>query len=130
MKHTITVPETLGIVIPVYHSTESVRQLLYEIQNELKDFCSYHIYLVDDSNNSSISAYLNQFCIGKDITLITLAKNCGQQNAVLCGLNFAHKHPVVLTMDDDLQHPASFIPILYCKLMEGFNLVYAIPENT
>ncbi len=122
-------PEALGIVIPVYRSTESVKQLLSQIKSTLKDFCTYHIYLVDDSNDSAVSSYLKQFCTGKEITIITLSQNYGQQNAVLCGLHFACKHPVILTMDDDLQHPVSQIPLLYQKLLEGFDLVYAIPES-
>lgn len=122
-------PETLGIIIPVYGSTKSVKQLLEDLPQALRDVCTYHVYLIDDSNNETVSAYLKQHCTGKEITLITLNKNYGQQNAVLCGLTFVHKHPAVLTMDDDLQHPPSLIPALYQKLSEGFDLVYAIPEN-
>jgi glycosyltransferase involved in cell wall biosynthesis len=37
---------------------------------------------------------------------IRLSRNYGQQSALLCGIRAA-KHEIVLTMDDDLQHPVS-----------------------
>lgn len=122
-------PETLGIVIPVYHSTETVRILLEQLSIVLEPLCSYHVYLVDDSADAQTSAYLKKHCLAKKVTLITLKQNSGQQNAVLCGLRLACRHPAVLTMDDDLQHPPELIPALYRKLSEGFDLVYALPEN-
>lgn len=121
--------ETLGIIIPVYRSTETVRLLLEQLSIVLTPLCSYHVYLVDDSADFNISAYLKERCSGKQVTLITLAKNSGQQNAILCGLRFACQHPLVLTMDDDLQHPPEIVPALYRKLSEGFDLVYALPKN-
>lgn len=121
--------ETLGIVIPVYCSTESVRCLLSQLSAVLKDVCSYHVYLIDDSNRPDISLYLKENCQGSEVTLVTLEKNYGQQNAVLCGLRLAIHHPFLLTMDDDLEHPVSMVPQLYKKLSKGFDLVYALPEE-
>lgn len=121
--------EALGIIIPVYRSTETVRLLLERLSVVLTPFCSYHIYLVDDSADAAISAYLKEHCLQKQVTLITLAQNAGQQNAILCGLRFACRHPAVITMDDDLQHPPELIPALYEKLSAGADLVYALPEN-
>lgn len=122
-------PETLGIIIPVYRSTKSVKCLLDQLSKTLKGVCSYHIYLIDDSDSEDISLYLKENCVTSRVTLVTLLKNYGQQAAVLCGLHLACHHPFVLTMDDDLEHPVSFIPALYQKLSEGFDLVYGVPKT-
>lgn len=121
--------EGLGIIIPVYRSTLSVRLLLEQIHLTLKELCPFHIYLIDDSGSDTVSSYLKEHCKESYVTLITLKKNYGQQAAILCGLRFACRHEAVITMDDDLQHPADILPSLYQKLSEGFDLVYAIASN-
>jgi len=55
-------------------------------------------------------------------------RNYGQHNALLCGIRAA-KHEIVVTLDDDLQHPPEEIPKLVHKLAEGYDVVYGIPEK-
>ena len=59
---------------------------------------------------------------------IDLARNYGQHNALLCGIRAA-RHAVVVTMDDDLQHPPEEVPELLRKLEEGFDVVYGAAER-
>lgn len=54
---------------------------------------------------------------------INLLRNSGQQNALLAGIRDA-RYNIVVTMDDDLQHPPDQIPLLLDKLAEGFDVVY------
>jgi undecaprenyl-phosphate 4-deoxy-4-formamido-L-arabinose transferase len=58
---------------------------------------------------------------------IQLARNYGQHNALLCGIN-AVQGDIVVTLDDDLQNPPEEIPKLLKKLDEGFDVVYGIPD--
>ena len=53
-------------------------------------------------------------------------RNYGQHNAVLCGVRAA-KGDVVVTMDDDLQHPPEEIPKLLAALGEEVDVVYGTP---
>ena len=53
-------------------------------------------------------------------------RNYGQHNALLCGIRSA-KNDIVITMDDDLQHPPEEIHKLIEKMREGFDVVYGIP---
>jgi undecaprenyl-phosphate 4-deoxy-4-formamido-L-arabinose transferase len=55
-------------------------------------------------------------------------RNYGQHNAALCGIR-AVKHEIVVTIDDDLQHPPEEIPKLIQKLAEGYDVVYGTPEK-
>jgi undecaprenyl-phosphate 4-deoxy-4-formamido-L-arabinose transferase len=58
---------------------------------------------------------------------LNLMRNYGQHNALLCGIRAA-KYEVVVTMDDDLQHPPEEIPRLLARLEEGFDVVYGAPK--
>jgi undecaprenyl-phosphate 4-deoxy-4-formamido-L-arabinose transferase len=59
---------------------------------------------------------------------IDLVRNFGQHNALLAGIR-ASKGEVVVTMDDDLQHPPSEIPALLEALEGGADLVYGTPRE-
>ena len=55
-------------------------------------------------------------------------RNYGQHNSLLCGIRTA-QYDVVVTMDDDLQHPPEEIPKLLKKLSEGYDVVYGTPQK-
>jgi undecaprenyl-phosphate 4-deoxy-4-formamido-L-arabinose transferase len=59
---------------------------------------------------------------------LQLRRNFGQHNALLCGIRAAH-YEVIVTMDDDLQHPPEEIPKLVGLLDEGFDVVYGYPQQ-
>jgi undecaprenyl-phosphate 4-deoxy-4-formamido-L-arabinose transferase len=59
---------------------------------------------------------------------INMMRNYGQHNALLCGTRAA-RYEIVVTMDDDLQHPPEEIHILTEKLAEGFDVVYGSPRK-
>ena len=59
---------------------------------------------------------------------LNLMRNYGQHNALLCGIRAA-KYDVIVTMDDDLQHPPEEIPRLLEQLEQGFDVVYGAPEG-
>ena len=58
----------------------------------------------------------------------TLMRNYGQHNALLCGIRQA-QHEIIVTMDDDLQHPPGEIHKLLDKLSEGYDVVYGTPQH-
>jgi undecaprenyl-phosphate 4-deoxy-4-formamido-L-arabinose transferase len=55
-------------------------------------------------------------------------RNYGQHNATLCGVRTA-RYEVIVTMDQDLQHPPEEIPVLLAKLAEGYDVVYGAPRK-
>ena len=59
---------------------------------------------------------------------INLMRNYGQHNALLAGIRAAH-HPLIVTMDDDLQNPPEEIPHLLEALDENHDVVYGTPER-
>jgi undecaprenyl-phosphate 4-deoxy-4-formamido-L-arabinose transferase len=59
---------------------------------------------------------------------IHLMRNYGQHNALLCGIRAA-RYAIIITMDDDLQHPPQMIAALLAKLDEGYDVVYGTPQQ-
>lgn len=59
---------------------------------------------------------------------VNLMRNYGQHNALLCGIRLA-RHGVIVTMDDDLQHPPEEVHKLLEKLDEGYDVVYGTPQK-
>jgi glycosyltransferase involved in cell wall biosynthesis len=55
-------------------------------------------------------------------------RNYGQHNALLCGIRDA-RYEVIVTMDDDLQHPPEEIPKLLAKLDDNYDVVYGTPAH-
>ena len=121
--------KSLAIIIPVYRSTTSVYQLVCDLKNTWENVCPYHIFLIDDGNTTEVKAYLKAHCLLEHVTLVSLRKNYGQQNAVFCGLQRTGAYDYVAVMDDDLAHPVAVLQKMYEKIQEGFDLIYGIPAT-
>ena len=60
---------------------------------------------------------------------IRMSRNYGQHNALLCGIREA-RGDIIVTLDDDLQHPPEEIHKLLSKLLdERYDVVYGPPKN-
>ncbi len=114
-----------SIVIPVYNSQESLEELYFRIKKIFKSITvDYEIIMVDDcSQDRSWNVLLELHAHDPRVKIIQLMKNFGQQNALMCGLNYSQGE-YVITMDDDLQHPPEEIPKLMAKIKEGYDVVY------
>ena len=55
---------------------------------------------------------------------INLAKNFGQHNAIMAGLNYT-EGDLIIGMDDDMQNHPSQIPQFLEKIEEGYDIVSA-----
>ena len=119
---------TCSVVIPVYNSAESLPPLIKRLGTILPTFASaYEVILVNDSSPDNSWAVICDLVQSHDWILgINLMRNYGQHNALLCGIRQAH-YDLVITMDDDLQHPPEEIPKLLEKLDTGYDVVYGTP---
>lgn len=108
----------ITIVIPVYNSASTLEELTQRIDTTLKNY-SYQLILVDDGSKDASWEKLTKIksTYGSKVLAINLAKNFGQHNALMCGFSYA-KGDVVVTLDDDLQHPPEEILKLVRKYEE------------
>ncbi len=126
----IKISDMISIVIPVYNAENSLSELYSNLVEVLENIDEdYEIIFIDDfSLDNSYSEIKEITAADSKVKALKLAKNFGQQNAILCGFNYISGDYAV-TMDDDLQHKAEDIKLLYEKIKEGFDIVYAVPQN-
>src|SRR6266704_1606830 len=95
----------LSIVIPVYNGASSIAELVGALE-EISIEGGHEIVLVNDSSPDNslevCTALIDKARV--PITLVSLARNYGEHNAVMAGLRYASGAHVI-TMDDDLQNP-------------------------
>jgi undecaprenyl-phosphate 4-deoxy-4-formamido-L-arabinose transferase len=126
----------LSVVIPVYNSEAILRPLTDRLAPVLREIASdYELILVNDGSRDGSWSVVSELCAAhRWIRAIDMMRNYGQHNALLCGIRAA-RHDIVVTMDDDLQHPPEEIH----KLLEALgpaeiasgriDVVYGSPEK-
>jgi len=119
---------SISVVVPVFNSAESLRPLVERLDRALRGSAStFEILLVnDDSRDNSWEVVRSLARQHAHIRGINLMRNYGQHSAVLCGVRAA-RHEVIVTLDDDLQHPPEEIARLLAHLDLGWDLVYGTP---
>jgi glycosyltransferase involved in cell wall biosynthesis len=120
----------VSVVVPVYRSEAILPELVRRLGDVLGKLSpNYELVLVNDCSPDrswEIICQLQAQCAW--IRGINLMRNYGQHNALLCGIRAA-RYEVIVTMDDDLQHPPEEIPKLLTVLSEGYDVVYGTPEQ-
>jgi glycosyltransferase involved in cell wall biosynthesis len=126
----VFLPMNLSIVVPVYKGEMLIEPLVAQLSKTLPTFSErYEIILVNDgSPDNSWSVIQNLTYQYECVRGICMMRNYGQHNATLCGVRLA-RYEVVVTMDQDLQHPPEEIPLLLAKLEEGYDVVYGAPKK-
>ena len=121
---------SISIVTPVYNGEASVGELCRRLAEVLPRISAQHeIILVNDGSRDRSWETISELCSRSPVVRgFNLMRNYGQHNALLCGIRAA-KYDVIVTIDDDLQHPPEEIPRLLARLEEGFDVVYGAPET-
>lgn len=118
--------QALSVVIPAYNSA-AILPVLYARLKAVLDTLSpaCEIITVDDCSTDGSLAVLAAIArADQRVKVISLRKNAGYDNALLAGLH-ATTCPLVVTMDDDLQHAPEDIPALLAALRAGDDVIYA-----
>lgn len=121
---------SISVVVPVFNSEALLAELVERLWSVLASQApQFEVVLVNDGSYDRSWEVICELA-GKHrwVRGINLMRNYGQHNALLCGIRAA-RGDVVITMDDDLQHPPEEIPTLLAKLAEGFDVVYGIPSK-
>ena len=127
--------DSISVIIPAYRSSESLPPLIAELERVLPTLTGgapFEVIIVNDGSPDG----------GKTWTVIrelaaryawvhgvNMMRNYGQHNALLCGIRHAH-YELIVTIDDDLQHPPVEIAKLLAHLREAdLDVVYGAPEH-
>jgi glycosyltransferase involved in cell wall biosynthesis len=115
----------LSVVIPVYRGAASIAELVGALEG-LEVAGGHEIVLVNDGSPDNSLAVCRALVAAArvPITLVNLARNYGEHNAVMAGLRHA-RGAHIITMDDDLQNPPrEVLRLLQHAQASGFEVVY------
>jgi undecaprenyl-phosphate 4-deoxy-4-formamido-L-arabinose transferase len=123
-------PRSLSVVVPVYNSQDTLEELVARLSTALPQVAAeFELILVNDGSRDrsweTICRLGGQYPWVRGINLM---RNYGQHNATLCGIRAACGE-IIVTMDDDLQHPPEEIYKLLAALEDGIDVVYGTPAR-
>jgi glycosyltransferase involved in cell wall biosynthesis len=121
---------SLSVVIPVYRSQTILPELVSRLAAVLPSLAEeFELILVNDCSPDQSWEVIRQLAQQYPwVRGIDLMRNYGQHNALLCGIRAAHGR-VIVTMDDDLQHPPEEIEKILAVLGQGYDVAYGTPER-
>jgi len=124
----MALPRGVSVVVPVHGSGDALEEVTRRLSPVLSaSGRPWEVILVDDGSPPEAWRRIEELA-RKDPRVhgITLMRNYGQHNALLCGLRAA-MYDTTVTMDDDLQNPPEEIPKLLARREESWDVVYGAP---
>jgi len=115
----------LSIIIPVYNSQKTIALLVQNILTVLAAV-ELEIVLVNDGSSDNSEEVCGQLASQyRNIKFISLRRNFGEFNAVMCGLNYAQAAFSVI-IDDDFQNPpVEILTLLQTAQAKNYDVVYS-----
>ena len=121
----------VSVVVPVYNGAATITELVVRLQPVLRDVVgdAHEILLVNDGSPDDSWSVIERLAAEVPcVRGLRLMRNYGQHNALLAGMREA-SYDVLVTLDDDLQHPPEEIPKLLALLDDGYDVVYGITPD-
>jgi undecaprenyl-phosphate 4-deoxy-4-formamido-L-arabinose transferase len=121
---------TVSVVIPVFRAEQTLIDLYRKLSDEMSKLTPvFEIIFVEDGGGDGSWPIIARLArTDHRVRGIRMSRNYGQHNALLCGIRAA-KHDIILTMDDDLQHPVSEIAPMLAALKPEYDVVYGAPQE-
>lgn len=120
---------SISVIVPVYNGELTLPELVNRLHSVLEALgVENELIMVNDGSDDRSWDVICQLVAQNNwIRGINLMRNYGQHNALLAGIHSAG-YELIVTIDDDLQHPPEEIPKLLKKLAEGYDVVYGNPR--
>ncbi len=121
----------VSVVVPCYRSARTLPALVERLSAVLPGVTtSYEVILVVDGSPDLATWQVADELARRrgPVQAIRLARNYGQHNALIAGVRAA-RYDVIVTMDDDLQHPPEEVPKLLAALTDEVDVVYGQATN-
>ncbi len=119
---------SISVVVPAYKSALSLPELVRRLEPVLtKAADEFELILVEDGSRDGTWQVISDLSREHHwVRGVRLMRNYGQHNALLCGIRRA-RHELIVTLDDDLQHPPEEIPKVLDRLGPDTDVVYGTP---
>src|SRR5664279_3238303 len=110
----------VSVVVPVYGDGSALAELVARTDAVLgRASEDWELIFVNDGSVGPAWERIRELAASSPrVRGIDLVRNFGQHNALLAGIR-ASRGEVIVTMDDDLQHPPEEIPLLIREVREG-----------
>lgn len=120
----------LSIAVPLFNEEKNVGELYRRLRVVLEKIGgTYEIVFANDgSTDGTLEKLLELRKKDKDVKIVSLSRNFGQQAAVTAALDHTSGE-IVVTMDADLQDPPELLPRFLEKIHEGFDVVYGVSRT-
>ncbi|MGE5108867.1 MAG: glycosyltransferase family 2 protein, partial [Sphingobacteriales bacterium] len=118
----------VSIIVPVFNEADNIFPLYHEVKKNCPD--DFELLWVDDGSSDTTFSEIQSLAITDTrVRCISLSRNFGHQNAIMAGMDYALGE-IIITMDGDLQHPASCIPVILENLVNGYDIVTTQRQKT
>lgn len=118
----------VSIIVPVFNEAGNIIPLYNEVKKNCPD--DFELLWVDDgSSDATFSEIQSLAKTDYRVRCISFSRNFGHQNAIMAGMDYA-LGDIIITMDGDLQHPPSYIPVILENLNNGYDIVAAQRQKT
>lgn len=110
-----------SLVIAVMDEEDNIAPLVAEIAQALKDRdpAGWEVIFIDDgSRDRTVELLLAQRGILANLRVLVHGENCGKSTALRTGIRAA-RHPVIVTMDGDLQNDPADIDVMLAPFADG-----------
>lgn len=122
----------ISVVVACYNSESSLRDVVYSLTGLDCSRIGYEleVVLVNDCSNDGTLGVIRDLCREfEDVRGVSLARNFGQQSAMLAGFRYC-EGDYIAYCDDDGQSPVTDLIKLVQHLEEGYDMVWAkYPER-
>jgi glycosyltransferase involved in cell wall biosynthesis len=118
----------VSVIIPVYRSEQILPELCHQLSAAMTEVTPEFeiIFIEDGGGDGSWPIIVSLARADHRVRGIRMSRNYGQHNALLCGIRSA-RYDLIVTMDDDLQHPVSEIAPMLVALKPEYDVVYGAP---
>jgi glycosyltransferase involved in cell wall biosynthesis len=122
--------ESISVVVPCYNEQDNILNMYQRLKNTLEKITTRYeiIYINNGSYDNSEEIFQDLAARDTKVTIITLSRNYGSQNAYTCGMEYASGDCVVC-IDGDIQDPPELIEEMVKKWQDGFRVVYGIRQR-
>lgn len=96
-----------------------------------KEKYRFEIVIVDDCSKDETWERLRHLANSKkQLRIIRLARNYGQQISISAGLRFvSNDAEVIIVLDSDGEHPVEAIPVMVNQILSGYDVVFTTSKN-
>jgi glycosyltransferase involved in cell wall biosynthesis len=114
----------ISVVVPLRNESPALEELYNRLATVLAQLADeYEIIFVDDGSTDDSIKKIKEFRkLNPAVRYIRFRRNFGKSAALAAGFRYA-RHPLIATLDADLQDLPEQLALLVDKLKEGFDLV-------